>query len=98
MFKSFHGGRGQLYKYAIKINGEYFKEYIYLDEDNKGRYAGNTQLGSVLRVGDIVDIKTTVIPKRFEYPRSIGGTIAILLGIDKLKGNRIEIEPFKEEN
>ena len=87
-----------MYKYAIKINGEYFKEYIYLDEDNKGRYAGNTQLGSVLRVGDIVDIKTTVIPKRFEYPRSIGGTIAILLGIDKLKGNRIEIDPFKEEN
>ncbi len=85
-----------MYKYAIKINGEYFKEYIYLDEDNKGRYAGNTQLGNILREGDIVDIKTTIVPERFEYPRSIGNTISTILRIEKMKGSKIIIEPFWE--
>jgi hypothetical protein len=86
-----------VYKYAIKINNEYFKEYVYLNSNNKNRYAGNTQLGSVLREGDIVDIITTEKPERFEYRRSIGNTISSILRIEKMKGSQIIIEPFWED-
>ena len=84
-----------MYEYALKINGEYFKEYVYLTQENKGRYAGNTQLGSLLQDGDIVDIITTKEPERFEFPRSIGEVIATILRIDKWKGSKIEIIPVK---
>ena len=80
--------------YNIKINGEYFKEYIYADKTNINRYNGNTALGMCIQEGDIVDIITTPTPEREETKRSVGNTIFVLYGIDKYKNTKIEIIPI----
>lgn len=82
--------------YAIKINDRYFKDYVYLDKNNKGRYAGNTGLGNNFQEGDIVDIITTELPERKEIGRSVGNTVSLLVSIDKLRGKVIEIIPLEE--
>lgn len=82
--------------YGIRINDRWLKEFIYFEKRNKDRYTGSTQLGNRLKYGDIVDIVTTELPERYEVNRSVGNTISVLLGIEKLEGKIIEIVPLKE--
>lgn len=82
--------------YAIKIDGEYFNEYVYSDEDRRGRFAGHTKFGGLYRSGDIVDVITTKEPEYTLSRRSVGNTVSILLGIPILKGRKIEIIPMEE--
>lgn len=81
--------------YAIRIDGKYFKEYVYYQKNMKDRHTGHTTLGNRIQDGDIVDIITTDKPERIEAPMSIGGTISILTRVDKLKGKVIEIVPIE---
>lgn len=81
-------------EYAIKIDGRYFKEYIYVDTCYKDRYGGITALGTRLKEGDIVGIYTTETIDRTEVGRSIGNTIATLYSIESIKDKKIEIIPF----
>lgn len=77
-------------EYAIKIDGEYFKDYVYTDKNMKGRF-GKVQY----YVGDIIDITTTKEVERTEVRRSIGNTISMLYGIEKMKNKKIEIIPIE---
>ena len=81
-------------EYAIKINGMYFKEYIYLDENNKGRYTGHSAMGVLLYGGDVVDIDTTPLIDRTFSRRSVGNTINLLYQIPKLRNSTIKIIPI----
>lgn len=81
--------------YAIKINGGYFKEYVYADRNKKGRYGGHTSFGVLIRDGDIIEIVTTKEPERMETRRSVGNTLTTILQIDKYKGAKIEIVPVE---
>jgi hypothetical protein len=81
--------------YAIKINGGYFKEYVYADRNKKGRHGGHTSFGALIRDGDIIDIVTTKEPERTETRRSVGNTLATILQIDKYRGTKIEIVPVE---
>jgi hypothetical protein len=83
--------------YAIKINGGYFKEYVYADRNKKGRHGGHTSFGTVIKAGDIIDIVTTKEPERTETKRSVGNTLATILQIDKYRGTKIEIVPVEGE-
>lgn len=82
--------------YAIKIDNKYFKEYIYCDKDNKGRYAGHGELSILSNEGDIVDIVTTDNIERTETKRSIGNTIRTIYTIEKLKNKEILIVPVSK--
>jgi len=79
--------------YAIMIENRYFKDYIYATKKTVDRYAGNTQLGSVITEGDIIGIITTDKPERTEVRRSVANTIAVLYDIENLKNKIIEIIP-----
>lgn len=81
--------------YAIKIDGKYFKEYIYAEKNIGGRFGGITEGGSVIREGDIIDIVTTEEVERTEVRRSIGNTISTLYGIDMMRDKKIEIVPIR---
>ena len=83
-------------RFAIKIDGKYFKEYVYHETKTSDRYTGHTSFGTNLQDGDIIDIITTDEPERLEVPRSIGNTISTLVSIDKIKGKVIEIIPMLE--
>lgn len=82
--------------YAIRIDGKYFKDYIYLDNKKSDRYAGHTALGATLQEGDIIGVKLTSCIQRTEVSRSIGNTIATLYGIESLKDKVITIIPVYE--
>lgn len=77
-------------EYAIKIDGEYFKDYIYADKNTKGRF-GKVQY----YIGDVINITTTKEIERTEVRRSIGNTISMLYGIEKMKNKKIEIIPIE---
>lgn len=87
---------GRFIEYAIKIEGRYFKEYVYFEENRYGRFGGITDLGIIIKDGDIIDVITTKEPERLETPRGIGDTISILLRIETVKGKKIEIIPITE--
>ena len=77
-------------EYAILIDGEYFKEYVYADKNISGRF------GKVnIYEGDIIDIVTTKEIERTEVRRSIGGTIETLYMIESIMDKRIEIIPIR---
>lgn len=78
-------------EYAIKIDGKYFKEYIYYDKDNNKGQFGKTRLQD----GDIVGIITTDEVERTEVRRSLGNTIATLVGIESVKERIIMIVPYR---
>ena len=82
---------GKYMEYAILINGEYFKEYIYFDKDNDRGQFGKTRLLD----GDIIDIVTTKEVERTEVGRSLGNTITTLYGIESLKHNELRIVPIR---
>lgn len=79
-------------EYAIKIDGKYFKEYIY-HQGTSGRSFGGTRLQD----GDIIGIVLTDKAERTEVRRSIGNTITTLYQIDKMRGKKIEIVPLGVE-
>ena len=82
--------------YAIKINGKYFKDYIYVTEKDQSRYLGHGVQGSLVQEGDIIDLVFTSTAERTEVRRSIGNTIATILQIEKFKNTKIIIEPIEE--
>lgn len=81
-------------EYAIEIDGEYFKEYVYYHKDNDRGQFGKIRL----QEGDIVDIITTKEVKRTEVKRSIGNTIEILYGIESLRDKEIKIIPIENDH
>lgn len=83
-------------RYGIKIDGKYFKEYVYYQARIVDRYTGHTLFGNRYQEGDITDIITTDEPERLEVSRSIGNTISTLVSIGTLKGKVIEIVPIAE--
>ena len=85
------GGCYYLMEYAILINGEYFKEYIYFDKDNDRGQFGKVRLQD----GDIIDIVTTKEIERTEVGRSLGNTITTLYGIESMKHNEVRIVPIR---
>lgn len=84
----------KLVRYGIRVDGKYFKEYVYYQARVVDRYTGHTLFGNRLQDGDIVDIITTDEPERLEVPRSIGNTISTLVTIEKMKDKVIEIIPL----
>ena len=81
--------------YAIRIDGRYFKDYVHFDKKTIGRYSGHTALAGTLSEGDIIDVNLTNNIQRTEVARSIGNTISVLYGIEKLKNKMIEIIPIE---
>lgn len=82
-------------EYAIKIDGRYFKEYVYHEENRKGRFAGIGH-NSTLRDGDIVGVVTTEEPEYTWSRRGLSGTIGVLYTIDTVKDKKVEIRPILE--
>ena len=76
-------------RFAIKIDGKYFKEYVYYQAKVTDRYTGHTLFGNRYQEGDITDIITTDEPERLEVPRSIGNTISTLVNIEKVKNKLV---------
>lgn len=81
--------------YAIRIDGRYFKDYVYAQRSPRMGYLGHTRFGTTIQEGDIIDIVTTPTPERTEVKRSLGGTIATIYAIDKLRNKKIEIIPIQ---
>ena len=83
-------------EYTIKVNGKYFKEYIYATKENLHRYAGNTQNGCLVYDGDIVDLILTEDVQYTTTKRNLAEKVRLIYGIDKFKDCTIEIRPYKE--
>ena len=81
--------------YSIKIDNEYFKEYVYATKEDVRRYCGNATLMGRLQEGDIIDIISTKEPVREDTRRSVGNTVTTLYTIEKLRDKVIEIIPIK---
>lgn len=73
--------------YGIRINDRWFKEYVYVDKENKDKY-------SDAKTGELVDIVLTDIPERFEFPTNVGETIDVLLQLDRMRDKLIEVVPL----
>lgn len=73
-------------EYAIKIDGKYFKDYVYADENIAGRFGK----GRIL-AGDIIDIVLTDQIERTEVGRSLGNTITTLYTIEAMRGKGMEV-------
>ena len=73
-------------EYAIKINGKYFKEYIYADRNVAGRFGKGR-----IQEGDIIDVVLTDQIERTEVGRSLGNTITTLYSIGAMRGKGMEI-------
>lgn len=82
--------------YAIQIGDKFFKEYVYCEKSQQGRFSGHGAINGILQEGDIIDLKLTKGPERTETKRSIGGTITTILQIEKFKNKSIQIVPVRE--
>lgn len=76
-------------EYAIKIDGKYLYEYVYAENNRKGRF-GKIQFYA----GDIIDAVLTDDVQRTEVRGSIGGTIQTLYAIPAMEGKKVEIIPI----
>jgi hypothetical protein len=83
-------------EYAIKINGKYFKEFIYSDKNTYGRYTGGaTNIGNY-QSDDIIDIELTEDIQTTFTRRSLADKIQIIYDIDNFKNKETNIIPLKE--
>lgn len=82
-----------IYDYAIKIDGKYFKDYVYSDKNTYGRFSGGaTNIGNY-QTDDIIDL---ILTDNIEYTtsrRNISEKIKIIYDIEKFKNKKVSIIP-----
>lgn len=76
-------------EYAVKINGKYFKEYVYAEKNIKGRFG---KVGVIQ--GDIIDLELSDEVERTFSSRCLGGTLATIYLVEKFRDKKIEIIPL----
>ena len=73
--------------YAIKIGNRYFKEFVYCEENTKGRYSGHWNR-EVYKKGDVIDLEPTKEADLKLTKRSLAGKIQLIYDIPKFKEKR----------
>ena len=86
-----------LFNTRIKIDGKYFVEYIYKENNTSGRYGGHLCEGEVISYDDIIGIKVDSIGETFSR-RSIGNVVKMILNLmsyEVIELQNIELEVNK---
>lgn len=80
--------------YTIKIDGKYFKDFIYATKEDQGRFLGHGAQGSLIHEGDILDLELTEKAEAKFTKRSVGNKISLILQVEEYRKKEIHIVPL----